>query len=438
MFNSRTASRLASALWALTALGACAGDPAPPLPSPGPAGAYAQGWATAHADAANTDYSPVEGARDLTLAWRRDLGGMINLGPTSDSSGRVYVTTAATRGCRLHALDARTGETVWCSEALNRLAVTSSPLIDRAGRIFVADSDAMFAFDRDGKILWRTPIVGAPLSAQFSPSGHLIFTTLVGRIYVLRRDTGEVVTPVVELIPGATFDASKGAMACMRGTPECPSANTLAVDLKTGRIFLTFWSPGAPAAGVRAMQLNEGAAPSLTPLWTNEALPGGSAASPDLSADGSRLYLTDNSGGLHALDAATGRTIWSHDLGYPAGGSASTSPSGLILPAGGGRGMVAAYQDAGDRALDVWRREDLINRGIPTQAAGHIAYVVVSKTRQVNELLVLDTRTGATLDREALPGETLFTVGTTVGPDGTVYVPAIRGQLFAFRPATSR
>lgn len=422
-------------LLSAAALAGCVSGTSPGASDPSPTGAYAAGWSTAHADAGNSDYSPVPGARDLTLAWRRELGGMINLGPTADNSGRVYVTTAATSGCRLHALDVRTGETVWCSDALNRLAVSSSPLLDKDGRIFVADSDAMFAFDAHGKILWRTPIVGAPLSAQFTPEGHLIFTTLIGRIYVLRRDTGDLVLPMIELIPGATFDASKGAMACMRGTPECPSANTLAVDLKTSRIFFTFWSPGTPAAGLRAMQLREGASPSLSPLWTNDTLPGGSAASPDLSPDGSRLYLTDNTGGLHALDAATGRTIWSYDLGYEAGGSASTSPSGLILPAGGGQGMVAAYQDAGDQGREVWRREDLINRGIPTQAAGDVAYVAVSKGRQENELLVLDTRTGETLDREALPGNTLFTVGTTVGPDGTVYVPAIRGQLFAFRPA---
>lgn len=396
--------------------------------------AYAPGWSTAHADAANSDYSPVRGARNLTLAWRRELGGMINLGATADTSGRVYVTTAATDGCRLHALDAATGRTLWCSEALNRLAVSSSPLLDKDGRIFIADSEAMFAFDSAGKILWRTPIVGAPLSAQFTPQGNLIFTTLIGRIYLLRRDTGEPVLPPLELIAGASFDAGKGAMACMRGAPECPSANTLAVDAR-GRIFFTFWTPGAPSAGVRAMQVDEGPGPSISSLWTNDTLPGGSAASPDISADGTRIYLTDNAGGLHALDADTGRTIWSHPLGYEAGGSTSTSPQGLILPAGGGKGVVAAFKDEGASARQVWRRDDLINRGIPTQAAGGVAYAAVSKSRMKNDLVVLDTATGAELDREPLAGDTVFTVGTTVGPDGMVYVPTIRGQLFAFRPA---
>ena len=50
-------------------------------------------------------------------------------------------------------------------------------------------------------------------------------------------------------------------------------------------------------------------------------------------------------------------------------------------------------------------------------------------------LVVLDTATGEVLDRHELPGVSGFSVGTTVGPDGTVLVPTIRGQLHAFVPA---
>lgn len=38
-------------------------------------------------------------------------------------------------------------------------------------------------------------------------------------------------------------------------------------------------------------------------------------------------------------------------------------------------------------------------------------------------------------DREPLPGTPLFSVGITVGPDGTVYVPSITGELYAFAAA---
>ena len=414
----------------------------PPGPGPAPESAYAPGWSAVHADNANTDYSPVEGAAGVTLAWQRNFEGSIsigplrwtiNLGPTIAPDGTVYVTSSVT-GCHLQALDGATGETLWCSPEVDLFAVVSSTLIDREGRLFVADGEAMHAFDGDGNVLWETPIVGVPLSAQFTPEGHVIFVTHIGNIQVLDRATGEPVLPTVELIPGATWDPATGMMACARGTEECPSANTLAVDLETGRFFFTFWEPGAAQAGVRAMQYRDDPEPAITDLWTNDSLPGGSASSPVLSADGSRVYVNDNVDSVHAIDAATGETVWDVPIGYASGGSASLSPDGLIMPAGGGQSPTQAVRDAGDTGELAWQEDGLLNRGIATQAAGGKAYVTVDVGQFRNDLVVLDTATGAELDRDSLPGVTVFTVGTTIGPDGTVYVPSINGGLFAFRP----
>ncbi|HEX6420515.1 MAG TPA: PQQ-binding-like beta-propeller repeat protein [Acidimicrobiales bacterium] len=406
-------------------------------PPPTTAGAYGEGWSAVHADAANTDYAAVDGPPDVSLAWERSFDGTINLGATVGPGGRVHVTSTSP-GCHLHVLDAATGDTVWCSDEVDRLAVISSPLLDRDGRIYLADSAAMHAFGPEGDLLWETPIEGVPLSAQFTPGGRVVFVTNIGRVYMLDRDTGEAAAEPLELIPGATFDPAGGVMACAMGTAECPSANTPAVDLESGRLVFTFWEPGAAAAGVRALRIDEGDTTTITPAWTNESLPGGSASSPVLSGDGSRVYLNDNAGNLHALDAATGQAIWQLPLGYATGGSPSLSPSGLIMPAGGARGAVVAVADRGDRGEVVWRREAWLNRGVATQAGGGRAYLTVDAGDRHNDLVVVDTATGDALDREPLPGVTGFTVGTTLGPDGTVYVPTIRGQLFAFRPGAER
>ena len=53
---------------------ACSDDAAAP-PDVEPASAYAPGWSAVHADSSNTDYSPLEGAADVTLAWHRDFEG---------------------------------------------------------------------------------------------------------------------------------------------------------------------------------------------------------------------------------------------------------------------------------------------------------------------------------------------------------------------------
>jgi len=183
------------------------------------------------------------------------------------------------------------------------------------------------------------------------------------------------------------------------------------------------------------MEIVEGETVQLRPLWSNDSLSGGSASSPDLSPRGDRLYVTDNAGSLHALDADTGRPIWSFSIGHESGGSPSSSPQGLIMPSGGGRGTLMAVQDQGRRAKLAWRNADQVNRGVPTQAQGGLSYAVVDAGSGANDLLVVDTRTGRVLDRERLPGRPIFTVGTTLGPDGAVYVPTIRGELHAYRPA---
>jgi outer membrane protein assembly factor BamB len=105
----------------------------------------------------------------------------------------------------------------------------------------------------------------------------------------------------------------------------------------------------------------------------------------------------------------------------------------VVMPAGGiGRSPVLALVDGGDAAREAWRRDDLTNRGLPAQAAGGRAYATVDAGEGRNDLVVLDTASGAELDRERLPGAPLFTVGTTIGPDGTIYVPTITGELFAY------
>src|SRR5690606_15513195 len=130
---------------------------------------------------------------------------------------------------------------------------------------------------------------------------------------------------------------------------------------------------------------------------------GGSASSPALSADGTRVYVTDNVDSVHALDAATGESIWSHPIGIAAGGSLSVSPDGVLTAPGG---ALQALRDDGDHATLLWRDESLPTRGIATQAAGDIVYATVARRPGELDLVVVDTRTGAVLDRERIDGVT--------------------------------
>lgn len=410
-------------------------DPDPPIEQV----VYGPGWSAVHADSRNSDFAPLPGPSAVTPAWERrlegnvrlgDLDWTINLGPTSEPAGQLYLT-ANVPGCHLQAIDVTTGETRWCAPQVAAAAVLSSPVLDANGRLFIADGVAMRAFRRDGTELWASPIVGVPLSAQLSPAGNLVFVTHVGVVYLLDRTTGAPVVEPVELVPGATWRPGDSLWPCARGTDGCPSANTPAVDLATGRLYFTWWEPGAAQAGIRAMQLVEGPSPSIIDLWATDGLPGGTGASPVLSADGTRLYVTDNVDSIHALDAATGEVIWSQAIGIAAGGSLSVSPDGVILPPGG---VLQAIRDDGDRATVLWRAEELHNHGIATQAEGGRAYATVVRDPGALDLVVVDTATGAVLDRHPIEGATRFSVGITLAADGTVLVPTIVGAIVAFRP----
>lgn len=394
---------------------------------------YGRSWSASHADSRNSDYSPVKGPRNITLAWQHKFAGTINLGPTNDENGRVYVTTAAD-GCHLYAFDNATGEILWCTDEVNEFAVASSALLDSHGRVFIGDNQAMYAFDVSGKLIWKTPIDGFPFSAQFTHTGHLIFITCIGKIYVLDNQTGKQILEPVELNPGKKYDPDMDVRACMRGTKECPCANTPAYDLNSGRFYFTFWTNDAALAGLRAMQYSEFPIPSIIPLWINESLPGGSGSSPDISSDGTRIYVNDNNGGVHAIDAHTGEIIWSFDIGYEAGGSQSTSPDGVIIPAGGDNAPLLCIADRGSKAELVWRIDMLQNRSVPTQSGGNLSYVTVKTGNMQNDIVVIDVASGSIIDRENLPGNTLFSVGTTIDTDGNIYVPTFNGYLFTFRP----
>nr|WP_295927705.1 PQQ-binding-like beta-propeller repeat protein [uncultured Dyadobacter sp.] len=397
--------------------------------------AYGPGWSAVHADSRNSDYSPIQGPRKVALAWQRKFEGTINLGPTIGKQGHVYLTTNA-GDCRLYALDPQTGATIWCTNEVNKFAVASSALLDKQGRLYIADNEAMHAFGPSGNLLWETKIKGFPLSAQFTQTGRVIFITHIGIIYVLDRESGAFVLDPQPLSAELPSDPDFDPRACMRGTADCPCANTLAVDEPTGRFFFTYWAPSAAQAGIRAMVYSEKNGPSLKPLWENTTLPGGSASSPDISADGSRIYVNDNEGGLHAIEAASGRNIWEFSIGYEPGGSQSTSPEGLIMPAGGDTAPLMCIQDLGNEARLVWKNDSLKHLGLPMQTGGNLAFATVAGPpgRSNKDLVVVDTRTGKVLDRVHFPGKTLFTVGTTIGGDGNVYVPGFDGTLFAFRP----
>ncbi|MEM9254340.1 MAG: PQQ-binding-like beta-propeller repeat protein [Pseudomonadota bacterium] len=396
-------------------------------------------WPTIHGDARNSDTTIARGFTSLQPIWVRDFPGAIAAAATIDGEHQIYVTTtgsAETNACHLYAIDQSSGEDLWCTAEVNRWAVGSSVLIDIEGNLFIGDDEAMHSFDRDGHLRWETPTVGAAISAQFASDSHLIFITHIGQVMVLTRGTGELVTPVYELLPEATYEPGAGLGDCLLGGPDCPSANTLAMDLSTGRFYATLRPPATSVTELRALQYDPKSR-LITPVWTNDSLGGGTASSPVISADGGRVYVNDNDGNYLALDAITGAEIWNANIGYSPAGSPSVSTEGRGIPAGAGTSRLMAIQDLGSEGTISWSRDTVTHLGVAVQAAGDVLYATVRQpgTFLGVDVLSVNARTGGEHDRQTLSPSPIATVGTSVAADGTVVVAGINGVVTALREA---
>ncbi|MFE3190266.1 PQQ-binding-like beta-propeller repeat protein [Nocardia sp. NPDC059240] len=394
-----------------------------------------KGWPLAFRDAHNSGSTPVTGSRKLALNWSRPVGGPVAQPVMIGGDGQLYVTTR-TSACEILSFQMPTGRKRFCNP-MGPSAVDGGSAVDGTGNVYVGDDGAVNSFNNLGQPRWRTPAAGTPVSVQFTGDGNVLSVTQSGQIDVMSRQTGDRKVPTVQLLGDPDFLTTpalnrppdgQGLEDCATGGPQCPVANVSAVDQKSGRFYATVWKPGEGDAELVALTYN---GKNVQTDWSAKMLTEGSATSPALSADGSTVYVGDNTNRLLAVDASTGKTKWTQDLGFPARGGISVS-DGLLVPAGD-EGHLMALRDKGDRAEIAWERKDLELRGRPVQTAGGTGYTVAPIGDKLT-LVTFDTKSGATVQSNELPGAEGSTVGTSVGEQGEVVVATRIGELFTFKP----
>ena len=146
-----------------------------------------------HGDAGNSDVIPCDTANDFEQAWHVLQGHAIAQPNTFSPDGsRTYVTAFPALGvsdCTLFALDAGTGETLWC-KALHRSVVGSSVEVDEEGMLYVGAASAIYSYTPEGDERWKTVLDsgdGESLEQQsfglhFSQTGHVVTVTITGRL----------------------------------------------------------------------------------------------------------------------------------------------------------------------------------------------------------------------------------------------------------------
>ncbi len=119
----------------------------------------AGGWPGMHADARNSDTSPVTGSRELSFAWSRPLGGPVANYASVAASGQIFITARTEKGCNLFSYQMDSGRKRWCRQ-LAPGAVASTPIVDGAANVYVGENGAINSFNEYGQLRWRTPVSG--------------------------------------------------------------------------------------------------------------------------------------------------------------------------------------------------------------------------------------------------------------------------------------
>ncbi len=262
---------------------------------------------------------------------------------------RLYVAVARSTGCKLFAIDAGTGDVVWCKgkeggpEALTIGVSAGTAEVDLDGNVYVTDGlerpehTAVYSWTPEGKLRWRTPLGSihgavesaylAPAGLHFTPDGYVATVTPGGVVVLLSRETGEIVATFdipgetgfvpprpkegpnlarlprglrakLERVLGAMSPEELGVfMGASKGASGAFSDNTIGIS-KNNQVFVVGGGPTPDDGSLVALDVgHEGDGVKLTLRWYM-VIRSGSATSPAISREGDRVVVGDGAGNI--------------------------------------------------------------------------------------------------------------------------------------------
>ena len=331
------------------------------------------GWNGVHAGPRNDDYARVDVGRAFRHAWRASDGNSFEMAPTIalDRQTILLARGQGPGGSNLQALDLD-GNLVWevapwtDASGFDSCAAMSSPIVDRQGDIYVGDCNQLWAFYPDGATKWVIDLPLPPADAPFqditaAPVNNLVnafFTkdgsvggiTLFGDIVIVSRHDGSLRAPVLTLPGIAGGTPEEAPMGLFEGSidPELipvmwnwifatetfVSADTPAISIKTGRIFISArGSTGKNSLWGVDFKPRRNGLGTLTVAFEAD-LDNAGGSSPALSPDESVVYAGSQIGNVKAFTTDTGQELWSTSIGSGAG-SVAVGPDGRIFAVAG-------------------------------------------------------------------------------------------------------
>jgi outer membrane protein assembly factor BamB len=289
------------------------------------------------------------------------------------------------------------------------------------GKVFVngeIDSTAhLFAFDLEGKLLWKAPFgrefTGSGFSSGFP--GNRSTPTVIDKLVYVTSGTGRI----------ACFDTQDGKEIWT--TDMVNDLHGLANEFGYSESLLVdgdllFCYPGGPESNVVALNRFDG-----KPVWTSKALGDTvSFCSPVMVHLPVRDILVTLSGSaLLGLDVKTGELIWSHKQDSMTNGLNGNTPvysdGYLYYVAGEGNGAVKLKLSPDGKSIrEIWRNK------LFTNVLG--GFVMVNGklygTASNKKMLAFDAGTGELSDSLRLSG------GATIYDDGNLYCYTDKNEVY--------
>lgn len=339
---------------------------------------------------------------DVRRAWSAGLGGgteylRLALAPASDGA-RIF---AAAHDGRLAAFEAEQGKRLW--RAKTALPLSAGPATD--GDIVVAgsnDGDVLAVDANTGDELWRVRVSSEVLAAPVITQGLVLVRTVDGKLRALRREDGSEAWFALQNVPRLS----------VRGTGAPAVAGNAVIG-------------GYDNGKVAAYDLSTG---SL--LWEVLVNPPKGRTEVDRLTDinasvlvlGEEVYAAAYQGGVTALAAANGQTLWSRDISSYSGPAADF----LAIYVTDQHGEIHALARRTGR--EMWVAGDLRNRDVTGPAVVGNAVVVGDFAGYVHWF---NAATGALEARQRAGSDRISAAPLVV--NGMVYVQNEGGKLYAFR-----
>lgn len=360
-----------------------------------------------HTDLHGSDEIATAIAPMFELDWTAEPTMFIAEGPVFDSQGNIYFSPLfPPEKVLLISLDGTTGKRRWAL-AGDELGGAGTPLIfedTETGEelVYTVTYERAVATDIDGAIVWDVKLDAPELGAKdnrrhcFGANYHIQSDSIIGvmgdgRLLVLDRATGASLLAEPFVMPGAptaitNFELpARIAAAANRDIahmypPEMASdspvesvlhaaagelqqvTNFFSIDSNSGRIWVASTLPDeadgvadgwSDLAGLYGLELvREGELYRLEIAVVAE-VPGGTASTPAISADGERVYVADAYDSVYAINTANGEHIWSFNVGDKVTGSLDVAADNGEVYANTRTGIMQLL-DRGDHAELGW------------------------------------------------------------------------------------